>query len=1575
MKSLKAPPQFDPEKDNYEQFKKDIQIWELLTELDAKKKGPAVYLSLQNKAREAVRNISVAEVSADGGLQTIIDRLDEVYLADKNTRAYEAFQKFYKCKRESGETFEEFIIRFERLYGDLERYDMKLPEGIRAFFVLNAANLTAEMEKLARATTLNITYKDMKEQIKKICGTVSSSSHDDDHEHAPPVKDEVLLGYAGGRSGRGGYKKGRGGRGRGRSNDQQRSSHDEWRSETSGSRDKKRTDEASNFVNQYGIQMRCFGCDSTQHLLNDCPKKTKKPQEINLILLNLKPDKKQKTLVMEALGKGVLDCGCTRTVAGEFWMKEFLSTLSADDAELVEEESSTAMFRFGDGGECKSLKRMVIPIKIGSANHLMRVEVVSNEIPLLISKAAMKSLGVSESNLDLKNDKWLIDGEEVRLHCTTSGHYCVPVNVFQVNAENITLKVVELENLGKKEKRAKAIKLHRQFGHASESKLLKLIKESHVEDKQFNACVKEVCESCDICRKFKAPPLKPTVSLPIATRFNQVVCLDLKEYVKNKVWIMHMIDAATRYTAARLITTKKKEVIATKLFEMWISYFGKPKTLMSDNGGEFANSLYTEVSQKLGINMVMPPAESPFSNGIVERHNKILFETMMKTKEDAACDADVALAWACSAKNALQNHGGYSPNQLVFGYNVNLPTVLTDRLPALETTTSSEIIRSNLEAIHSARKNYIEAENSDKIRRALKHKTRVYSEEDYQTGDRVYFKRRHHKGWMGPGSVMGFDGYTVLVKLGSSVFKCHRCHVMKSKSNLKDGITTVPAADTVSTADTVPAANEYSEARSRSRETRLTSFVVDDSSDSSDSTDNDATADRDYIPIVASGSSAAEASFICNEAGVEDNRTLVSDSNADEDATGGHLPNWRVQSISFADLENEDTDELVNDTIRTATEAVDDMEQAMINILGTDAAVQNLSTDEDVVENDEDVERAMINLLGEDAAALNLVERRTDDEVAIVDGNEDISTVETGQDQCESDDDHVPCERPKQKSYVSIKMDDQWFDALVMSYQPKKTGVNRDWMNVHAFGDAEPRSINWTHVQEWHHAISPEIPIFLTKHQESEQDVVDAKFKELENLRRNDVFDEVQFTGQPTISCRWVFTEKRREDGSKLVKARLVARGFEENSEELNIRTDSPTCSRHSLKIVMMTAAAKKWKVRSIDVASAFLQGNPIQRDIYIRPPGELCVNNMVWKLKRCLYGLNDAPREWYNKIYDEFVKSGAVRSTLDNAMFMWYDNDELIGHLVSHVDDFNYTGTDKWQRDVIDVIKGNFNISAEAESNFMYLGLNVNQGADEITIDQKHYIDKLQEIPLSADRKKLNDEPATKDERSKLRSLSGQMLWVTSQTRPDSAFGTCMMSNPGKSPTVKQLKEANKTVRKLKNSNNVMIKIPNVGHFDKMEIVVHGDASHARLADGSSQGAFIVFISGNGKLAPVLWRSKKLKRVTKSPLASEILAVGEASDAGILIANVLKEVYKLKEMPKVTCYTDSKSMKDNLNTTNTIDDMSVRVEVARLREMVNRTEISYVWVQSKDNLADVMTKRTASSDALLDVLAKGGRT
>ena len=47
----------------------------------------------------------------------------------------------------------------------------------------------------------------------------------------------------------------------------------------------------------------------------------------------------------------------------------------------------------------------------------------------------------------------------------------------------------------------------------------------------------------------------------------------------------------------------------------------------------------------------------------------------------------------------------------------------------------------------------MKAENSDRIRRALSHKTRTYGAEVYQSGDKVYFRRGNEKNWKGPTNV------------------------------------------------------------------------------------------------------------------------------------------------------------------------------------------------------------------------------------------------------------------------------------------------------------------------------------------------------------------------------------------------------------------------------------------------------------------------------------------------------------------------------------------------------------------------------------------------------------------------------------------------------------------------------------------------------------------------------------------------------------------------------------------------------------------------------------------------------
>ena len=153
-------------------------------------------------------------------------------------------------------------------------------------------------------------------------------------------------------------------------------------------------------------------------------------------------------------------------------------------------------------------------------------------------------------------------------------------------------------------------------------------------DKMFLNMIEKCCDSCEICMKLRRPPLQPVVGLPMANRFNDVVCMDLKEHIHNKSWILHIIDSATKYSAACLISSKQQDVIVRCIYLNWICHFGSPRKFLTDNGGEFSNERFREMSEKLNIKPTTTAAESPFSNGIVERDNLILAEAMIKVIDD-----------------------------------------------------------------------------------------------------------------------------------------------------------------------------------------------------------------------------------------------------------------------------------------------------------------------------------------------------------------------------------------------------------------------------------------------------------------------------------------------------------------------------------------------------------------------------------------------------------------------------------------------------------------------------------------------------------------------------------------------------------------------------------------------------------------------------------------------------------------------------------------------------------------------------------------------------------------------------
>ena len=111
-----------------------------------------------------------------------------------------------------------------------------------------------------------------------------------------------------------------------------------------------------------------------------------------------------------------------------------------------------------------------------------------------------------------------------------------------------------------------------------------------------------------------------------------------------------------------------------------------------------------------------------------------------------------------------------------------------------------------------------------------------------------------------------------------------------------------------------------------------------------------------------------------------------------------------------------------------------------------------------------------------------------------------------------------------------------------------------------------------------------------------------------------------------------------------------------------------------------------------------------------------------------------------------------------------------------------------------------------------------------------------------------------------------------------------------------------------------------------------------------------------------------KKKQVTKSPLTPETLALSEAAQAGILIAAMLQETFRLSRLPLVLYKTDNVFLVETLNSSNLVSDYYLSIDVSRMKEMITK-EIQTEWIKGKEQVADCLTKVGAFSESLREFL------
>nr|GEU92053.1 putative ribonuclease H-like domain-containing protein [Tanacetum cinerariifolium] len=204
--------------------------------------------------------------------------------------------------------------------------------------------------------------------------------------------------------------------------------------------------------------------------------------------------------------------------------------------------------------------------------------------------------------------------------------------------------------------------------------------------------------------------------------------------------------------------------------------------------------------------------------------------------------------------------------------------------------------------------------------------------------------------------------------------------------------------------------------------------------------------------------------------------------------------------------------------------------------------------------------------------------------------------------------------------------------------------------------------------------------------------------------------------GKHAIRTKWFYKNKKDDRGIVVRnKARLVAQGY---TQEEGIDYDeifAPVARIEVIRLILAYASFIRFIMYQMDVKSAFLYGT-IEKELYVCQPSgfeDLYFPNKVYKVKKALYGLHQAPRVWYETLSTYLLENGFRRGIIDKTVFIKKDKGDILLVQV-YVDDIKKYLCTKFEG----LIHKNFQMNSIGELTF-FLGLQVLQKDDGIFISQ----------------------------------------------------------------------------------------------------------------------------------------------------------------------------------------------------------------------------------------------------------------
>ncbi|CAI7833840.1 unnamed protein product, partial [Closterium sp. NIES-54] len=176
--------------------------------------------------------------------------------------------------------------------------------------------------------------------------------------------------------------------------------------------------------------------------------------------------------------------------------------------------------------------------------------------------------------------------------------------------------------------------------------------------------------------------------------------------------------------------------------------------------------------------------------------------------------------------------------------------------------------------------------------------------------------------------------------------------------------------------------------------------------------------------------------------------------------------------------------------------------------------------------------------------------------------------------------------------------------------------------------------------------------------------------------------NEVPPLGANIVDGMWIFRVKRPSGSPPAFKARYVARGFSQRQGVDYFQTFYPTPKMTTLRVLLHVAAQRDYELHSLDFSTAFPQGS-LHEEMWLRcPPGFTGTfpAGTQCSLRRPVYGLRQARREWHDTLRTTLAALVFVPSIADPSLFLRTDTSLLPFYVLVYVDDLVFATADTTQ-------------------------------------------------------------------------------------------------------------------------------------------------------------------------------------------------------------------------------------------------------------------------------------------------------